>query len=121
MVTWLLVLLVIVAACAGVFVGLLRVAAKWGTEALELQQHGVDVTGRVLEKRSYRRRGVMSSHIRYEYTDQFGRRHRSRRTLVTPEAWEAHDEGGPIAVVYSPRRPAISLPRYLLDLGAPQR
>ena len=114
---WIVIILVIVLVCALTFFGLLRAAANWGREAIELQQYGVETTGLVIEKRSYRRRGAQSTHIRYEYTDQFGKRRRSRRNLVTPEAWDAHAEGGPIAVVYSPRHPAISLPRYLLDLG----
>ena len=97
-----------------------RVAVKWGTELVELQQHGVASEGRVIEKRQTRRRGVTSTWIRYEYVDQFGKGHRSRRNLVTPDAWEAHEEGGAIAIVYSHRRPKISMPKYLLDAN-PQR
>lgn len=37
--------------------------------------------------------------------------------IVTPDAWGAHAEGGPIAVVYSERRPKISAPKYLVDLA----
>src|SRR5688572_17906705 len=92
-----------------------RVAVKWGRELVELQQDGIASEGRVTEKRQTRRRGVTSTWIRYEYVDQFGKRHRSRRNLVTPDAWEAHAEGGAIAIVYSHRRPKISLPKYLLD------
>ena len=110
---WLALLLGLVLGCAGIFYGLLRVAAKWGAEGLELQQYGVETIGRVTERRRHNRRG---SHIRYEYVDQFGARHRSRRNLVTPEAWDAHDEGGPVAIVYSQRNPRVSLPKYLLDL-----
>ena len=94
----------------------LRVAANWGTELIELQQYGVDATGRVTEKRQVRRRGATSTWIRYEYVDEAGQPHRSRRTLVTPAAWDSHDEGGPIAIAYSQRRPKISLPKYLLDV-----
>ena len=110
---WLAVLSAVVLGCAGIFYGLLRVAANWGAEGLELQQYGVETMGTVTERRRHNRRG---SHIRYEYVDQFGARHRSRRNLVTPEAWEAHEEGGRIAVVYSQRHPHVSLPKYLLDL-----
>lgn len=99
-----------------VFAGLLRVAMKWGQEGLELQQYGREVSGVVVEKRSVQRRGARSTRIRYEYVDHVGTRHRSRRSLVTPEAWDAHVEGGPIAVVYSQRNPKISLPKYLLGL-----
>ena len=97
----------------------LRAAVTWGNEFVELQQYGVESTGRVSEKRRTRHRGLTSTWIRYEYADQFGKTHRSRRHLVTPDAWAAHEEGGPIAVVYSQRRPGISAPKYLLDLKGP--
>jgi len=113
MVTWVVILLLLSLIAAAIFFGLLRVAAKWGQDAIELQQYGVEVTGTVTERRSHPRRG---SHIRYEYTDHFGKRHRSRRNLVTPDAWDAHAEGGPIAIVYSQRNPSVSLPKYLLGL-----
>jgi hypothetical protein len=114
---WAVVLLAVLLVSAAIFYTLLRVAARWGEEAIELKQYGVEVTGVVTERRSERRRG---SHIRYEYVDQFGVRHRSRRNLVTPEAWDAHAEGGPIAVVYSQRNPRVSAPRYLLALTPEQ-
>ena len=97
----------------------LRVAVNWGKDAVELQQHGVETRGRVTEKRQTRRRGVTSTWIRYDYADETGKTHRSGRNLVTPEAWTTHEEGGPIAIVYSRRQPKISAPRYLLDLKAP--
>lgn len=111
---WILLALVLLS--LAIVAGLLRVASRWGEEALELQQFGIEVTGTVTEKRRVQRRGAVSTHIRYEYVDQFGKRHRSRRNLVTPEAWESHTEGGPIAIIYSQRRPEISLPKYLLNL-----
>jgi hypothetical protein len=94
----------------------LRVAVGWSTELIELRKYGREVTGRVVEKRHTRRRGNTSAWIRYEYVDQFGKARRSRRTIVTPDAWEAHSEGEAIAVVYSERRPTISAPKYLIDL-----
>jgi len=94
----------------------LRVAVGWSRELIELQQYGREVTGRVVEKRQTRRRGNTSAWIRYDYIDQFGKTRRSRRNIVTPDAWDAHTEGGPIAVVYSERRPKISAPKYLTDL-----
>ena len=83
-----------------------------GTESV-----GVAATGTVVEKRQVRRRGNVSTHIRYEYVDQFGKRHRSRRNLVTPEAWDTLQEGGPIEIVYSGQRPQVSWPKYLFELG----
>ena len=98
----------------------LRTAVKWGQEAIELKRYGLETQGRVTERRQRRQRGSVSSWIRYEYVDQFGKRHRSRRNLVTPEAWDTHTEGGPIGVIYSERNPKISLPKYLMDLD-PER
>lgn len=111
---------VFVVVMAVAFALTLRVAVNWRKEAIELQQYGVETRGRVTEKRQTRRRGVTSTWIRYEYVDQFGKAHRSRRNLVTPEAWDAHEEGGPIAIVYSQRQPRMSAPKYLLDLKTPE-
>ena len=111
-------LLILVVAMAVALAIALRVAMDWGTELVELQAHGVAGRGRVVEKRQTRRKGATSTWIRYEYVDQFGKSHRSRRNLVTPDAWDAHVEGGPIDIVYSHRRPKISLPKYLLDVKA---
>lgn len=113
-VVWIILAFVAVMAIAGALA--LRVAVSWGRELLELQQYGTEVTGRVLEKRQRRQRHTTSTWIRYEYADQVGKTHRSRRHLATPEAWNALVEGGPIAVVYSQRRPRVSFPRYLLAL-----
>ncbi|HVL66929.1 MAG TPA: DUF3592 domain-containing protein [Vicinamibacterales bacterium] len=115
--TFLWILLVFLLLFAAAIALTLRVAVKWGHEALELKHYGVEAAGRVIEKRQTRQRGNTSTWIRYEYVDQFGRTHRSRRNLVTPDAWDAHTEGGPIAVIYSQRHPKISLPKYLMDLG----
>lgn len=98
-----------------VFLRLLSVAARWGREWKELQDYGVEATGTVLRKISFHRKGGGHNRlIRYEYTDQFGARH-SRKTMVTGDAWETHQEGGPIAIVYSQRTPRVSAPKYLLD------
>lgn len=115
---WILLAFVVLTAIGGLIA--FRVSVKWSREAIELRDFGRETTGRVVEKRRERRRGNWSTWIRYEYVDAVGKTHRSRRNLVTPEAWDAHDEGGPIAVIYSQKRPHVSLPKYLLDL-APRR
>ena len=99
------------------FAKLLWVAVRWGREMIELQEHGVDTQGLVLAKVERRStRSGAGRQIKYEYSDQFGRTHR-RKVLVTPDAWEAHQERGPIAVVYSERRPNVSAPKYLMELS----
>ena len=80
-------------------------AMRWGREWQELKACGIEVTGRVIEKRQVRSTRHRSTHIRYEYVDQFGKTRRSRRNLVTEEAWAAHEEGGPIQVIYSEKNP----------------
>ena len=113
-------LLIVVVAMAVALAITFRVAVNWGTEVVELQKYGKESTGRVTEKRQTRRRGATSTWIRYDYVDQFGKSHRSRRNVVTPDAWDAHREGGPISIVYSQRRPKISLPKYLLAVKPPE-
>ena len=98
----------------------LRAAVRWGRELIELQQYGVATTGVVVDRKSYRQRGAESRYIRYEYTDPFGRKHR-RKVLVTPDAWESHQQGGPIDVLYSQRNPTISAPKYLIELAANEK
>jgi hypothetical protein len=102
---------------AAILGGLISVAARWGRELLELQQHGVETTGVVIDKVRYRQRGAESRYLRYEYVDPFGRAHR-RKVLVTAEAWDTHERGGAIAVIYSARRPRVSAPKYLIDVAA---
>ena len=98
---------------AFVFWRLLMTTARWGREMLELQEHGIEATGVVLKKVTSRARGGHSRYIRYEYVDRVGARH-GRKVLVTDEAWDTLEEGSPIAVVYSERRPDVSAPQYLL-------
>jgi hypothetical protein len=97
------------------FAGLIRTAARWGTELIELQQFGVATTGVVLKKVSYNTKGGQSRSVQYEYRDQFGATH-TRKVLVTSDAWDALQDGGPIDVIYSPRRPKISAPKYLIEV-----
>jgi hypothetical protein len=113
MVSW--IALTIMAGGALAFIGLIRTAVRWGNELIELQQFGVETTGTVLRKRSYKAKGAQSRSVKYEYRDQFGTAH-TRKMLVTGDAWEALQEGGPIAIVYSQRRPKVSAPKYLLDV-----
>ena len=113
MVTWLA--LVPMAAVALTFAALIRRAIQWSSELKELQQFGVETTGTVLKKNAFHSRPGPSRFVRYEYRDQFGVPH-SRRAPVSKDAWEALQEGGPIEIVYSQRRPKVSAPKYLIDV-----
>jgi len=109
-------------------------AAVFGTavwkivrEALDLK-HLVELGGEerieteaiVIEKKEELggiRRTVRKRYLRYEYRDGFGAVHR-RRAEVPEEIWREAREGGPLLVVYSPRRPGVSAPRAVLDQAA---
>jgi hypothetical protein len=114
MVTWFA--LVPIVAGALLFIGAIRKAIRWGTEFTELQQFGVETTGTVLKKISFKARPGPARFLRYEYHDQFGVSY-SRKVPVTEGAWETLQEGGPIEVVYSQRRPKVSAPKYLMDIA----
>ena len=98
----------------GVAAKLLMTAVRWSHELKELEKYGVTTTGIVERKASYNTRGGRSRYIRYSYADQFGARH-SRKTVVIGDAWERHQEGGPIEVVYSQRTPKVSAAKFLFD------
>src|SRR5687768_11330149 len=107
---WIFLGFVLVMALA--FGGALWTAVRWSREWQEWKEVGVEATGTVIEKRQGRSSLKRRTHLRYEYLDQFGQRHRSGRSLVTPEAWGAPEEGDPIQVIYSQKRPRISWPKY---------
>jgi hypothetical protein len=114
MVTWLA--LVPIVAGALLFIGAIRVAIRWGNEFAELQQFGVETTGTVLKKSAFNAKPGPARFLRYEYRDQFGVPH-SRKVPVTQAVWETLQEGGPIEIVYSQRRPKVSAPKYLMDVA----
>ena len=100
--------------CAVVAARLFAVAARWGRELQELKECGVETTGTVVRKVTFNTKGGRSRYIRYEYLDQFGRRH-GRKTIAMGDAWERHVEGGPIAIVYSSKNPRVSAAKYMFD------
>lgn len=96
--------------------GIVFLAVKRGLEMKELCEHGVEITGQVVEKRSVRNSNSSSRQQKlvYRYTDNAGKSH--EHTSVMPgTVYEAHNEGGDIAVVYSAKRPSVSAPKYLVD------
>jgi len=97
------------------FIVAIRMVIRWGSELAELQKFGVETTGTVLNKTSSAAHASGHHFVRYEYRDQFGVPH-SRKVPMTAGAWEALQEGGPIEIVYSQRRPKVSAPKSLLDV-----
>jgi hypothetical protein len=53
--------------------------------------------------------------VQCEYRDQFGVPH-TRRVVASEDVWEKLQEGGPLEVIYSQRRPKVSAPKYLMDV-----
>jgi hypothetical protein len=98
------------------FLGLLRVAKRWINEGLELESSGIETTAVVTAKIVDRR----SHYIKYQYTDQFGRRHQ-RKVMALPDIWDSTVEQGPISIVYSEKRPHISAPKQFVELMRERR
>jgi hypothetical protein len=118
-VTLIWIVLAVVLVSAFIFWRLLATAVRWGQEYTELREHGVVTTGRVLRKVvESSRHGAGSRYLRYEYVDQFGKTHLRKKMLVTDQAWNTLEEGGPIAIVYSERNPKVNAPQYLIDTVA---
>ena len=102
-----------------IVVGLVLVVVRRGLQMRHLVLDGVETTGQVVSKlrQSHpRRRGSQRPTLRihYAYRDAAGGEH-EHRSLVTDSFWNAHVEGGPIAVVYSKSQPQISAPRHLVE------
>jgi hypothetical protein len=68
-----------------------------------------------VKKISYATKTGHSRSVKYEYRDPFGTR-QTRKVLVTNDAWETLQDGGPIEIIYSQRRPKVSAPKYLVDV-----
>jgi hypothetical protein len=107
--------LAVVVVMALAFTAAIRTVIRWGNEVVELQQFGVETTGTVLHKSSSRTQKALRHFVRYEYRDQFGVPY-SRKVPMTESAWDVLQEGGPIEIVYSQRRPKVSAPKSLMDV-----
>lgn len=96
--------------------GIIFLAVRRGLQMRELCDHGLEATGQIFSKRSVSA-GKSTSRQRklaYRYTDSSGATH-EHTSVVSIEQYEKHDEGGPIEIVYSAKRPAVSAPKYLVD------
>lgn len=99
--------------------GLIAVVVRRGLQMRLLVMDGVETTGRVVAKLRHvhsRRKGSQRPTVRihYAYRDAAGGEH-EHRSLVTDSFWNAHEEGGPIAIVYSKSQPQVSAPRHLVE------
>ena len=95
---------------------LIRAVITRGLEFKRLREDGVETTGRVVAKVRTPGSGRSPStrSVRYEYHDDMGRAH-CHTSAMTNDMWNVHEEGGPIAVVYSASRPAVSAPKYFVE------
>jgi hypothetical protein len=95
--------------------GIIYLAVRRGLQMSELCDHGIETTGQIFSKRSVS--GGKSARrwkLAYRYTDSSGTTH-EHTSVVSIEQYQKHDEGGPIGIVYSSKRPAVSAPKYLVD------
>ena len=102
-----------------IIVGLVVIGVRRGLQMRQLVLDGVETTGQVVAKLRHvhpRRKGSRrpSLRIHYAYRDVAGGEH-EHRSLVTDSFWNEHEEGGPLAVVYSKSQPHISAPRHLVE------
>ena len=97
------------------FVGLIvyQVVSR-GLQMRELYDHGIETTGTVTNKRRTSARQGRTEKLAYEYTDNTGRSH-SHTSVVSMAVYHEHEEGQPIRVVYSAKRPEVSAPLYLVE------
>lgn len=89
-----------------------------GLQIRQLIADGVETTGRIVSRTSFRssRTHTRTRFLRYEYVDGSGRPH-SQRCALPADQWANHEEGAPIAIVYSASRPEVSAPQFVVDLG----
>jgi L-ascorbate metabolism protein UlaG (beta-lactamase superfamily) len=107
---WLLLILLFIAAAAGI-------AISRGRQMGELARRGVPITGVVVQKfRSGKAGGATSRgrRLSFEYKGPDGRTYH-RAASVTSSEWEAHEEGGGIELVCLPDNPGISAPAWLVQ------
>lgn len=87
-----------------------------GLQMRELCEHGIETMGQVTSKRSITHNKSTSRQwkLAYRYQDSAGTTHENTSS-VSIEAYQNHEQDGPIAVVYSSKNPAVSAPKYLVD------
>lgn len=97
---------------------LLKVARR-ARDFQKLLEDGVATRGTITRKFRFgttahqRRR---TQYLEYRYQDSRGDTH-TQRSNVPSSVWDTYEEGGSIEVVYSESHPAVSAPRYLVDLA----
>lgn len=103
----------------GIFLLIVGIAiysiVKRGLDLKKLAAEGTPTTGKIVAK-EYRKVGKQrrSPILTYEFQDAFGAVH--RRTIhVATSVYEAHQPGGPIAVVYLPGHPQTNAAQYMVD------
>ncbi len=103
----------------GIFLLIVGIAifsiVKRGLDLKKLAAEGTPATGKIVAK-EYRKvgKGRRSPILIYEFQDAFGTAH--RHTIHVPTSvYEAHQDGGPISVVYLPDHPQTNAAQYMVD------
>ena len=97
----------------------LYAVVRRGYQMRQLVLDGVETRGTVTAKLQYpTMKGSRRNdrRIAYEYRDAAGQVHR-HISMVTPDFWNGHTEGGPIDIVYSRSQPRVSSPKHLVELS----
>lgn len=96
-------------------VAMVVIVIRRGFQVKLLVEDGIDATGTVVRKVTFRSgKGSRSHRIKYEYFDDLGRRH-EHRSMVTKTFYDSFNEGSPIPVVYSRSKPQVSAPKELVE------
>ncbi len=97
-------------------VGMIVIAVRRGLEFRDLSEHGVDATAKVIKKSatSPSSRKSRRPKIVYQYNAPAGGVY-SRASFVSWEAYNQHEVGSDISIVYSAKNPSVSAPKYLVD------
>ncbi|MCW1885306.1 DUF3592 domain-containing protein [Luteolibacter flavescens] len=99
-----------------IFAGIIWLAVRRGLELKRLCDQGIEVTGRVAEKRAVAGHGSgpRQKKIVMSYRDRFGAEH-LRTSSVPLSVYDQYQVDDPIEIVYLPDSPATSSPKYLVD------
>lgn len=101
-----------------IFSGMVFLFVRRGLQMRELCDHGVETVGTITDKRAVRpdKSRSRQKKLVYRYQDSQGNHH-EHTSVVSWEVYGAHEVGGTIPVIYSSKNPAVSAPKYLVELS----
>jgi hypothetical protein len=106
-------------AVLGIIALVIGLVVSRGLQMKQLLDDGIDIDGKVVSQFKHNpKTGSLSTDyfLRYSYRDNAGREY-EYKSNVNRDFWAAHPEGSTIAITYSKSKPAISAPRFLVDVA----